>query len=82
MEQPVNEQPKTPESTGVIENKNESEPVAEELGVCEVEIPETKLQGIDLIMSIVENIYQDKTLQPLLSQEAPPKKRMLFKTES
>lgn len=82
VEQPVNEQPKTPESTGVIENKNESEPVAEELGVCEVEIPETKLQGIDLIMSVVENIYQDKTLQPLLSQEAPTKKRMLFKTES
>ncbi|WP_275076003.1 divergent polysaccharide deacetylase family protein [Providencia rettgeri] len=80
--QPNNEQPKTPESTGVIENRNESEPVAEELGVCEVEIPETKLQGIDLIMSIVENIYQDKTLQPLLSQEVPTKKRLLFKTES
>ncbi|EPL6455585.1 divergent polysaccharide deacetylase family protein [Providencia rettgeri] len=80
--QPNNEQPKTPESTGVIENRNESEPVAEELGVCEVEIPETKLQGIDLIMSIVENIYQDKTLQPLLSQEMPTKKRLLFKTES
>ncbi|WP_273827191.1 MULTISPECIES: divergent polysaccharide deacetylase family protein [Providencia] len=80
--QPNNERPKTPESTGVIENRNESEPVAEELGVCEVEIPETKLQGIDLIMSIVENIYQDKTLQPLLSQEVPTKKRLLFKTES
>ena len=80
--QPNNEQPKTPESTGVIENRNESEPVAEELGVCEVEIPETKLQGIDLIMSIVENIYQDKTLQPLLSQEMSTKKRLLFKTES
>nr|WP_240669310.1 divergent polysaccharide deacetylase family protein [Providencia rettgeri] len=37
-----------------------------ELGLCEFETPKNKLQGIDFIMFVVEGIYHDKALQPLL----------------
>ncbi|MEY0983041.1 divergent polysaccharide deacetylase family protein [Providencia rettgeri] len=40
-----------------------------ELGLCEFETPKNKLQGIDFIMFVVEGIYHDKALQPLLLKD-------------
>ncbi|MDK3009177.1 divergent polysaccharide deacetylase family protein [Providencia rettgeri] len=40
-----------------------------ELGLCEFETPKNKLQGIDFIMFVVEGIYLDKALQPLLLKD-------------
>ena len=49
-----------------------SEPT--KLGVCEFTEPTyVRLQGIAFLMSVVEAIYQDKTLQPLLSNPLPNK---------
>lgn len=69
------------QNTEKVENKPEDKLAVEELGVCEFEVPKTKLQGIDFIMSVVTNIYQDTTLQPLLSEKAVTHKRPLFKAE-
>ncbi|WP_369309249.1 divergent polysaccharide deacetylase family protein [Providencia rettgeri] len=62
-------QPQTSEPIDAIENKPEDKAVVEPLGMCEVDVPEAKRQGIELMMFIVENIYQDKTLQPLLLEK-------------
>ncbi|UBX50312.1 divergent polysaccharide deacetylase family protein [Providencia alcalifaciens] len=43
-----------------------------ELGVCDIELPTTRLQGIELLMFVVEAIYQDKTLQPLITEKKMP----------
>lgn len=66
------------ETEAVIEPKKDGL-VSEKLGECEFEISNTKLQGIDLMMFIVEAIYHDQTLQPLLLKEPAPQKRPLFK---
>ncbi|MTC59516.1 divergent polysaccharide deacetylase family protein [Providencia rustigianii] len=61
--EPAISEPTAPES-GI--NQPE-QPV--EIGVCDIEVPQTRLQGIEFLMSVVEAIYQDKTLQPLLSEK-------------
>lgn len=67
------ENPKKPQEKIPSEPKiKQSEPIS--VGVCE--LPEarsaTKLEGINIMMFIVEAIYQDKTLQPLLSKNKQP----------
>ncbi|MEX6315945.1 hypothetical protein AB6G19_22150 [Providencia manganoxydans] len=45
------------------------------MGTCEFELSENqtvKLSGIQFLMSVVESLYQDKTLQPLLLNSKKP----------
>lgn len=58
--------PENSEFTEANKNAQQSEKPTE-LGICEIELPTTRLQGIDLLMFVVEAIYQDKTLQPLIA---------------
>ncbi|MDR9616957.1 divergent polysaccharide deacetylase family protein [Providencia rettgeri] len=77
--QPQNSESSTPPSvTPEEEVQVQPEPEQEvttveappaELGLCEFETPKNKLQGIDFIMFVVEGIYHDKALQPLLLKD-------------
>ncbi|MGG4609112.1 divergent polysaccharide deacetylase family protein [Providencia sp. Me31A] len=49
-------------SEAAIEPKKD-DLIPEKLGECEFEISNTKLQGIDLMMFVVEKIYNDETLR-------------------
>ncbi|MEQ5756536.1 MULTISPECIES: divergent polysaccharide deacetylase family protein [unclassified Providencia] len=55
--------------------------IPQELGICEFTLPPSKPQGIDFIMFVVESIYNDKALQPLLVQGDRAQKRPLFKQQ-
>ncbi|MFH6840040.1 divergent polysaccharide deacetylase family protein [Providencia sp. 2024EL-00732] len=75
--QPQNSESSTPPSA-TPEEEVQPEPEQEvttveappaELGLCEFETPKNKLQGIDFIMFVVEGIYYDKALQPLLLKD-------------
>ncbi len=55
--------------------------IPQELGICEFTLPPAKPQGIDFIMFVVESIYNDKALQPLLVQGDRAQKRPLFKQQ-
>ncbi len=77
--QPQNSESSTPPSaTPEEEVQVQPEPEQEvttveappaELGLCEFETPKNKPQGIDFIMFVVEGIYHDKALQPLLLKD-------------
>ncbi|MEQ5668010.1 divergent polysaccharide deacetylase family protein [Providencia alcalifaciens] len=77
--QPQNSESSTPPSaTPEEEVQVQPEPEQEvttveappaELGLCEFETPKNKLQEIDFIMFVVEGIYHDKALQPLLLKD-------------
>lgn len=56
-----------PELTNDAAEQPEKSVSPAELGVCDIELPSTRLQGIELLMFVVEAIYQDKTLQPLIA---------------
>ncbi|HGN0869695.1 TPA: divergent polysaccharide deacetylase family protein [Providencia alcalifaciens] len=58
-----------PEMTNDAAEQPEKAISPAELGVCDIELPSTRLQGIELLMFVVEAIYQDKTLQPLIAEK-------------
>ncbi|GAB1437919.1 divergent polysaccharide deacetylase family protein [Providencia sp.] len=80
VDEPAKEEKKLQLPSETVIEPKKDDLIPEKLGECEFEIPNTKLQGIDLIMFVVEAIYHDKTLQPLLLKEAEPQKRPIFKT--
>ncbi|MBC5788694.1 divergent polysaccharide deacetylase family protein [Providencia sp. JUb39] len=61
-----------PELTNDAAEQPEKSVSPAELGVCDIELPSTRLQGIELLMFVVEAIYQDKTLQPLIAEKKMP----------
>lgn len=61
-----------PELTNDAAEQPEKSVSPAELGVCDIELPSTRLQGIELLMFVVEAIYQDKTLQPLIAEKKIP----------
>lgn len=69
-QKPLKMQPETPNKQPTPSTVNPKDTALEpvRLGVCEFTVPENaSLEGIDFLMFVVESIYQDKTLQPLLS---------------
>lgn len=85
-EQPIQETENIETTEGAVTEQPDvvkqvgNEAIPEVLGLCEVELPAKKLQGIDFIMFIIESIYHDSALQPLLLQHDNGKasKRPLF----
>lgn len=71
---------KQPAIIPVTPPTKETQPKKFEIGVCEFALPEqpseTKLEGIHLLMFVVEALYQDPQIQPYLKQQ--PKKKPLF----
>ncbi|EQC1411029.1 MULTISPECIES: divergent polysaccharide deacetylase family protein [unclassified Providencia] len=86
-EQPMQNEIKTaPTEEAVIgQPETVSQPenviIPQELGICEFTLPTSKRQGIDFIMFVVESIYNDKALQPLLVSGDKAQKRPLFKQQ-
>ncbi|EML1937554.1 MULTISPECIES: divergent polysaccharide deacetylase family protein [Providencia] len=76
-QQPLKMQPEEPKqlSTDSPNGTQTTPPAPVEIGICEFELPNntsaTQLEGIHFLMFVVESIYQDKTLRPLLSNKKP-----------